>query len=231
MKTNFKSICAITRINFFKTTWIAYLVALLSFASSIVQTLIRYLTNTPDEGQVSEGNMLILVIILAAVLIPSVNFGKLMHLNGKKTDFFLASLINYIIFAAVIALINIILYATIDKVLNSVVPLWDITDIFGWQNNGLLAAFFQQFAFYLLLGVVLHTLTAIQTFWWGWVIDLIIAAIISVFIPVPMLRKLLLDFLYIIVFNPNPITHIATCLSLAAGIYALNIPILSRKKI
>jgi hypothetical protein len=231
MKTNLKSIGAITRINFYKTTWIAYLAALLSFASSIIQTFIMYLLNSPGSSQVSEGNMLILVIILAAILIPSVNFSRLMHLNGKKADFFWACAINYVIFSAALSLIILVLNLTIDRMLSPVVELLDIIDIFGWTGSGIIFAFFRQFAFYLLLGVALHTLTAIQTFWWGWVVDLIIAAIISVFIPIPMLRKLLIDFFYLIIFNPNPIAHIGTCLLLAAGIYALNIPILSRKKI
>lgn len=229
--TNLKSVGAITRINFTRTTWIAYLVAFLSFASTLVQTFIRFLTNTPEEGQLSEGNMLLLVLIVGAVLIPAVNFRKIMHLNGKKVDFFWASLINYIIFSAAISLIDLILYTSLDSFLNPVVPLWDIIDIFGWTNNGIFFAFYRQFAFYLLLGVVLHTLTSVQTFWWGWVIDLIIAAIISVFTPIASLRQLLVDFFNLIIFNPNPMAHVAVCLSLAAGIYALNIPILSRKKI
>ncbi len=229
--TNLKSVGAITRINFTRTTWIAYLVALLSFSSTLVQTFIRFLTNTPEEGQLSEGNMLLLVLIVGAVLIPAVNFRKIMHLNGKKVDFFWAALINYIIFSAAISLINLILYTSLDSFFNPVVPLWDIIEIFGWTNNGIFFAFYRQFAFYLLLGVVLHTLTSVQTFWWGWVIDLILAAIISVFTPIASLRQLLVDFFNLIIFNPNPMAHVAVCLSLAAGIYALNIPILSRKKI
>ncbi len=231
MITNLKSVGAMTRVNFIKTTWIAYLVALLSFTSSFVQSFIRYFIAVEDGGQTSEGNSLIIVIIIAAVLIPSVNFYKLMHLNGKKTDFFWASITNYIVFAAAIALVNVLLFYTIDKMLKTSVIIYDIIDVFGWSDNGVIFAFLRQFAFYLLLGVVLHTLTSIQTFWWGWVIDLVIVAIISVFTPIAPLRQLLVDFFNVIIFNPNPVVHIAVCLSLSAGIYSLNIPILSRKKI
>ncbi len=231
MSTNLKSVGAMARINFTKTTWIAYIVALLSFASSFIQSLIRYLIGIPDGGQTSEGNSFIIVIILAAILIPSVNFYKLMHLNGKKTDFFWASIINYAVFAAAIALVNVILYYTIDKILKTAATIYDIIDVFGWSNNGILFTFFRQFAFYLLLCVVLHTLTAVQTFLWGWVIDVVIVAIISVFTPISPLRQLLVDFFNVVIFYPNPVVHIVVCLSLAAGIYSLNIPILSRKKI
>ncbi|MDF2986627.1 MAG: putative rane protein [Eubacterium sp.] len=229
--TNLKSVGAITRINFIKTTWIAYLVALLSFASTFIQSYIRYLINSPDGSQISSGDNLLLVLILAAILIPAVNFRKIMHLNGRKIDFFWACIINYTIISALLSVIILVLNLTIDKTMRSVFEIWDIIDIFGWTNNGIFIAFFRQYAFYLLLAVVLHTLTSIQTFWWGWVIDVIIVAIISVFTPIAALRQLLVDFFSLIIFNTNPIAHIAVCFSLAAGIYALNIPILSRKKI
>ncbi len=231
MRTNLKSVGAITRINFTKTTWIGYLVALLSFTSTFIQVLIRYLTNTPDGGTTSAGNNLLLILILSAILIPAVNFKKIMHLNGKKIDFFWGCILNYVILSAVLSIIILVLNKTIDNTMSSVVDIWDIVDIFGWTNNGILLAFARQFSFYLLLAVTIHTLTSIQTFWWGWVIDLVIAAIISVFTPIAMLRKLLVDFFNVIIFNPNPIFHIVVCLSLAVVIYSLNISILSRKKI
>ncbi len=231
MKINWKSVRAITRINFKKTTWIAYLVAGLCFLNSFFQALICYLINYSENTPVSEGNMLLLVLILAAVLIPAVNFRKIMHLNGKKADFFVGTLLNYIIFSAVISVLNLILLYTFDKAMSSVLTIWNISDIFGWTGDGIIIAFLRQFAFYMLLGVTIHTLTAIQTFWWGWVTDLIIIAIISVFTPIAPLRKVLLDFFNIIIFNGNTAEHIVVCLALSAAIYSLNIPILSRKKI
>ncbi|WP_379138455.1 hypothetical protein [Paenibacillus sp. sgz500958] len=230
MKFRMKSVGAITKTNFTETTWIAYLVALLSFASVFIQILIRYLLNSKNT-EVSEGNLLILALIIAAVLIPSVNFRKFMHLNAKKADFFWASIINYIILSVVLSIINLVLYATVDSVMGSVVTIWNIIDLFGWMEHGIIVAFFMQFAFYLLVGVTIHTLTLMQTFWFGWLIDLIIATIISVFIPIPSLRTVLTDFLNLIIFNSNALAQVSICVALSAVIYALNIPILSLKKI
>lgn len=230
MKFNYKSIRAITKINFKQTTWIAYLVALLSFASVFIQIFIRYLLNSKTT-EVSEGNQLLLALIIAAVLIPAVNFRKIMHLNGKKVDFFWASLINYIIFSVVLSIINLVLYTTIDSVMGSIVTIWNIVDLFGWIRHGIIVAFFMQFAFYLLVGVTIHTLTAMQTFWFGWVVDFVLVTIISVFIPIAPLRSILIDFLNLIILNPNALAQVAICLALSVAIYTLNIPILSIKKI
>jgi len=231
MKTNIKSVGAITRINFTKTTWIGYLVALIGALSTYIQVLIRYVINMPGEGITSAENNLLLILILSAILIPAVNFKKIMHLNGRKIDFFWGCIFNYIILSAVLSIVILVLNKTIDKSMNSVAEIWDIIDIFGWTNNGILLALVRQFSFYLLLAVTLHTLTLIQTFWWGWVIDFFIASIISVFTPIKMLRKLLVDFFNVIIFNPNPLHHIAICLTLAVLIYSFNISILKRKKI
>ena len=231
MSINLKSVGAITRINFVKTTWIAYLVAILTFLSTIIQLIIYYEINESGAAQTAEGSHLLLALILGAILIPAVNFRKIINLNGKKVDFFWACLLNYAILSAIIAFVSMVLNLTIDKSLGSKVVIYDIIDIFGWTNNGLLFTFFRQFAFYMLLAVIIHTLTAIQTFWWGWVTDLILVAIISVFTPIEMLRKLLVAFFNVIIFNPDPIPHIAVCVALAAVVYSLNIPILSRKKI
>lgn len=231
MRNNYKSIGAITRVNFTRTTWIAYLVAGISFLNTFIQAFIYNLLGYSENSQVSEGNMLLLVLILSAILIPAVNFSKIMHLNGKKIDFFWACLVNYIVFSAVISAVNLLLMYTYDKAMGSTMILWNIAESFGWTKDGIIIAFLRQFAFYLLLAVAIHTLTSIQTFWYGWVVDLIITAIISVFIPIEPLRKLLLGFFYMVIFNPDALAHIAACLALSALIYSIYIPVLSRKKI
>lgn len=228
---NINKIVTIAGVNFKRTTWIAYLVALLGFASSLIQTVIRYSLNLGDAEQVSEGNQLIIALVLAAILIPAVNFRKVMHLNGRKVDFFWASLLNYIVISAVLSFVILLLHTTIDRTMGSVVTIMDILDIFGWMSNGIVVAFFIQFAFYMLLAVTVHTLTSMQTFWFGWVVDFVIASILGIFIPIAPLQAQLLEFFKLIIFNPNPTSQIVVCLVLSAIIYALNIPILSRKKI
>lgn len=231
MNTNLKRISAITGINFRKSTWVAYLVTGICFASTIIQTIILYLINNKDNSQLSGGNILIITLMMASILIPSLNYGKIMHLNGKKKDFFWACIANYIIFSAVISLLNIAITMTFDKIMSDKVSILNILYVFDWMNNGIVVAFFREFAFLLLLGVVIHTLTALQTFWYGWVVDAVLIAIISVFTPIAPLRAELVSFFNTIIFTSNPIAQISVCLVLAVAIYTLYLPILSRKKI
>jgi len=107
----------------------------------------------------------------------------------------------------------------------------NLIELFGWNSHGVFLAIIQQFVFLILLAAVVHTLSSIQDKWYGWVIDVIIAAFLGLFIPIASLRPTLLSFINLIVFNSNAFVQIVICLILAILIYALNKPILSRKAI
>jgi hypothetical protein len=107
----------------------------------------------------------------------------------------------------------------------------DVLYWFGWLNNGVVVAFFQQFAFLFLFAIFVHTLVAVQDKWYGWVADVLIVAIISVFMLIAPLRVSLVWFLNLIIFNSNTFLQIAVCLVLATAIYSLNKLIFVRKAI
>jgi hypothetical protein len=107
----------------------------------------------------------------------------------------------------------------------------DIMHVFGWINNGIVVAFFQQFAFLLLFAAFVHTLTAMQDKWYGWVADVLIIVIISVFTPIAPLRASLAWFFNLIIFHSNAFLQIAACLILAFVIYSFNRFIFARKAI
>jgi hypothetical protein len=74
-------------------------------------------------------------------------------------------------------------------------------------------------------------MTAAQDKWYGWVADVLIVAIISVFTPIEPLRASLVWFFNLIIFHSNTFLQIAAYLILATAIYSLNKLILARKAI
>lgn len=62
-----------------------------------------------------------------------------------------------------------------------------------------------------------------QTKWYGWVADLLIVAIISVFTPIPILREAEIFLFRFTIFQQPAIIHIAVCLILAFIVYITNI--------
>jgi len=82
-----------------------------------------------------------------------------------------------------------------------------------------------------LLASFVHTLVSIQDKWYGWVTDVVLIAIISVFTPIAPLRAVLVVFFNMIIFHPNALLHILNCVGIGLIIYALNKPIYARKAI
>ena len=231
---------AVAKINF-RNIKLAYLLTAILIGAILIQDVVFLILSTfninpngPDNMTVSFGNYLFLVILLSAVFIPSRNFRKMMNLGGKRTDFFKGCAVNYAIMAAVISLASTILYYTVDKYMVSVLYGGGTLDVlywFGWINNGPVIAFFQQFAFLLFAAVFIHTLTAMQDKWYGWVTDIVIVAIISVFTPITPLRSALVWFFNLIIFQSNAFMQIGSCLLFAVLIYALNRIFFARKAI
>ncbi|MEN6313876.1 MAG: hypothetical protein ABFD25_06475 [Clostridiaceae bacterium] len=227
MKNN--KVLAIIKINFMQSK-LAYILTSIIFLLICGNIIIQYGSN-PGNRSVSAGNYLYLLIIFAAIFIPTVNFKKFMHLNARKIDFYWGSFFNYIAFSAAVSISNLIVFYTADRFFGTRITIWNLVKIFEWSNNGMMLTFLQQFAFLLLTAVFIHTLTSMQTFWFGWTIDAVLAAVISIFIPIAPLKAVLAGFFNIIIFNNNSCLQIIACLGLSAAIYALNYIVLLRKKI
>ena len=182
----------------------------------------------------SFGNYFFVLLIHSAVYIPLLNFRRMTNLGAKRSDFNKGCFLAYAVMAAAISLLSLILYHTYDRYAISVFLRSGTMDViywFRWIENGAAVAFFQLFAFLFLLAVFIHTLVSAQDKWYGWVADVIIVAIISVFTPIAPLRAALVWFFNLIIFNQYAFLQIAACLVLAAALFPLNKVILARKAI
>lgn len=187
----------------------------------------------------SVGGYTWLILLIAAIIIPLKNFRRMVNLGGRRGNFILGSLITYAIMAIVISWLNTMVFYTFDRfiqqsglfdqgLLNGVMNL---VEIFGWLKNGPLVVFAQQCAFLFMVAAVVHTLVSMQDKWYGWVTDVVIAAIIAVFVPIAPLRAVLVWFFNMIIFQPNALGQIAACLVIGGAVYALNLVVYARKAI
>ena len=230
----------VAKVNFLNNK-LTYIVTAIVIGFTMIQDLVMFilertgvLANVDGNMTVSVGNYLFLLVLLIPIVIPALNFRKIMNLGAKRDDFFKGCAVNYILMAAVISFVCIVLYFTYDRVMIESAYKGGTMDVlywFGWIGNGVVVAFFQQFAFLLLLAVVVHTLTAVQDRWYGWLTDVLIVAIISVFTPIAPLRSALVWFFALIIFHSNALIQIASCLVLACGVYSLNRRIFAGKAI
>ena len=209
----------------------SYLISGIVLLASIASAIASYSgRNAADNSTVSVGNYLFLLLILMSILIPAKNFTKLMDLGGKRRDFWKSCLPIYVLAALAISLVSLILCKYLNPVmLHRIGGVMDLFDVFGFVGHGIVAAFFQMSAFLFLTACVAHTLTLIQGRWYGWVVDVLIVAVISVFTPIAALRSSLVWFFNMIIFHNYVIVQIASCVVLGAVVYALSlIPIRSK---
>ncbi len=229
-----KSVWMISKLNL-KNLKVPYIIIGVLFLVMLVQDIIKIVTASGDSQTIiSIGNYLWLFIPFAAVYIATKNFRRIVNLGGKRKSFFKGNLVTYLILSGAVALISTLLYYTYDRFITDAKAfegVLNLLTVFGWSTHGPAAVFFQQFAFLFLLAVCAHTLAAVQGSWIGWTVDIFIAAVLAVFIPIAPLRTILIGFFNLIIFQPGALFQILACLVLGGAIYALNLPIFNRKAI
>ena len=208
----------------------AYLISGIAFLLFIANSIVIYCTSQQNNSTVAVGNCLFLLPVLMGVFIPAKNFTNLMNLGGKRMNFWKSCLPAYVLAALAISFISLILQQIVNPVmLSRIGGVMDLFNVFGFLGHGIVGAFFQMVAFLFLAACCAHTLTLIQGKWYGWVADVLIVAIISVFTPIAVLRPSLVWFFHMIIFHNSAIVQIASCVILGAAVYTLSlVPIRSK---
>lgn len=216
-----KSIWAVTKRNFSST-----LIALL-----ITITVVLLATNSSDsEFVISKGNYTWLYMLMMPFFVVFNNFKKLINLNASKKSYYLGSILTYLLSAFGVSAANILIHLTIDKlyVSKNVINLMELCN---WWQNGVILSFLQQSVFLFMCALFLHVLLSMQSYWYGWLTDIIIIAILCIFIPIAPLRELLVSFFQIIMFNSFAWFHIITCIIISMVCYFVGLVVIKQKSI
>ncbi len=176
----------------------------------------------------SNGNYTWLLALMAPFFVVFYDYAKLVHLGTSKRDYFIGSLVSYTLFAVLISFANTVIYLLIDP-LNKTQTVINLIELCGWNANGIFIAFFQQTLFLLLVMIFLHVLLFMQPYWYGWLTDILLIAVICIFTPIAPLRRVLVGFFRLIMFNPSALLHSALCLFLSAALALGSLLILKRK--
>lgn len=192
-------------------------------------TVVLCATTSSDSAiALSNGNYTWLLALLSPFFFVLYDFKKLIRLGASKRDYYLGALLGYIVLAATISLVNTGIHLLIDP-LNQTQTVVNLMEVCGWTQNSILAAFFQQMVFLLLVMVFLHLLLSVQSHWYGWAADAALIAVICVFTPIPSLRRILTGFFGMVMLNQNAALHITLCLLLSGALAAAGLAVLKRK--
>lgn len=198
--------------------------------SFILTASVVLCATTPGDAKIalSNGNYTWLLAVLTPFIVVFYDYTKLLHLGTSKKDYYIGSLISYGIVAVLISLVNTGIHLMIDS-MDSTRTVVNLMELCGWTENGIAAAFLQQMLFLLLTMIFLHVLLSMQPYWYGWLTDGLLAAVICVFTPIAPLRQILSDFFRIVMFNANAPFHIGSCLLLSAALSLGGLAVLKRK--
>lgn len=198
--------------------------------SFIMTAVVVLCATTSGDSKIalSNGNYTWLLAIITPFLFVFYNYTKLVHLGTSKKDYFLGSLSSYGLMAFLVSLVNTAIHLLIDP-LNRTQIVINMMDLCGWTVNGMVVAFIQQTVFLLLTMIFLHVLLSMQPYWYGWLADGILVAIICIFTPIAPLRHILAGFFKVIMFNSNALLHIGICLLLSAALFIIGLSVLKRK--
>ena len=219
----------IARINFRYGYRETYIITLIIVLESAINFLIQMLIPSSNTESLSIGNVFLLINILAPIFIILKYYRKLINIGAKKLDFFKGCIINYVVFAIIVAIINILFYYIIEPSLLGRTSSISYLPAFGWTSSGIFACFIYQLGFYILLSVFIHTLVLYQNMWIGWVADILIIVIISVFTPISSLRQVLIMFFRATTLNPNYIMQFIWDILIAILLYTSTLYNFSKK--
>lgn len=231
MKKSANKTLMVAKYNFGYGSKETYIITGIVLAMWVISTIVEFIVPGYTSDGVSAGNYFCLIIIFAPIFIVGKHYKKLINIGAKKMDFFRGCVINYIVFAVVVAIINMLFHYLVNPMLygDRAYELLSYSTAFGWADNGIVAFFFYQLGSYILLSLIIHTFVLYQNMWIGWVADVVLAAVLSTFIPIACLRVVLISFFNTFVFNPSAFLQLIYSLILGTVIYISTLYNLARK--
>ncbi|EOS58896.1 hypothetical protein C814_02194 [Anaerotruncus sp. G3(2012)] len=196
--------------------------------SFIITALVVLCATSSGDVVLSNGNYTWLLAVLTPFFFVFYDFTKLIHLGASKKDYFYGCLISYGFLAFCISLVNTAIHLLIDPAYSAQTVI-NMMDVCKWTENGIIIAGLQQVFFLLLAMVFLHVLLSMQPYWYGWLADAVLVAIICIFTPIVSLRGILVHFFQITMFNSNALLHIGICLLLSVMLSFGGLVVLKRK--
>lgn len=192
-------------------------VVLMILLGRLADWIVTVSTNSSfNTLRLSDGNMLLLILLFFAVLLPLRYFKRIVHLGASREDYFLGLQIVFAVWAAAIALFNSLYHVLEVNVIRNYSGMVDMIEAFHWTDFGVAGAFLYQTAFYVMFMALLCLLVSGYNHPAGWLLWVLLITAIPVGTAIPSLRVHVADFFKALLFNSSLITGVAFNLALYA---------------
>ncbi|AWP30158.1 hypothetical protein PVOR_03075 [Paenibacillus vortex V453] len=176
-----------------------------TIAISILANVIVSLSlgDNGENTQVSAANLLTVFLLFIGSVLPAGLFRRVMNLGATRKEYYAGMLLVYALWSAIFAMLNIIWLQIEIGFIRNYENTFNILEIFGWSQFGIVGMFVYQFGAYLLLISLLNLLFSGLRHVLGWVVWVVFIAAIPIFTSIPSLRHTLADGLQALLFNDS----------------------------
>lgn len=192
----------------------------------VINLLVSIIINLSVPGnnniQVSVGNLLAILLIVAAINLPTVFFKKIVNLGATRRQYYTGLIVTHIFWSALFAVLNIAWLKLETGFLREYIATFNILEIFHWDQFNVFGMFLYQFGTYMLLVSILNLLFSCWKHVLGWVFWALLIAAIPIGTSIASLRSKVADGFQALLFNDSllqgfVLTLGLSCLFFAAG--------------
>jgi hypothetical protein len=164
--------------------------------------------------RLSDGNMLLLILLLTAVILPLTYFKRIIYLGASRQQYFNGLHFVFGVWAAGIALFNSLWYQLEVHIFRDFTGIVDMIEAFHWTDFGVVGSFLYQAAFYVMVMALLSMLASGYSHPMGWLLWALLITAIPVGTAIPSLRVHVAAFFKALLFNSSLLTGVLFNLAL-----------------
>lgn len=191
--------------------WFVIIVILLGRTAEIIVSIS---TDTYDLSRLSESNMLLLILLFFASMLPLNYYKRIVNLGASRTHYFKGLQFVFAVWSAAIALCNSVWFMLEVHVFRNHENAIGLIQAFHWDDFGLAGSFLYQTAFYLMVMALLSMLVSGYYHPVGWLLSALLIAAIPVGTAIPSLRVHVVSFFQALLFNRSLLAGIGFNLAL-----------------
>jgi hypothetical protein len=180
----------------------------------LADLIVSLSTKSMGGNRLSDGNMLLLILLCTAIVLPIRYFKRIIHLGASREQYFKGLHLSFALWATGIALFNTCWYIFEVKVLRQYTGIVDMIEAFHWNDFGFAGIFLYQTAFYIMAMAFLSMLVSGYHHPAGWLLSALVITAIPVGTAFSSLRVHVASFFKALLFNSSLPAGIAYNLAL-----------------
>ncbi|WP_458123551.1 hypothetical protein [Paenibacillus sp. Z3-2] len=167
----------------------------------LVEFIVGRLTDSSNNKGLSDGNLLLLILLIIAIALPLSYYKRIVHLGASRKQYFWGLQFVYAVWAATIALFNSLWPMIEVNVLHK--NTVNLIEAFHWNEFGVAGSFVYQTIFYLMTMSLLSMLVSGYHHLVGWLLWVLFIVAIPTGTAIPALRTHVISFFEALLFNDS----------------------------